>query len=370
MLARRGRLFFLLVITISLSLLLMSHLTSANSQQKQAETKTDESKQADNTTNENSHWLVGSHYNTQNAITTTTTLLLNNKGIQPLEVRPTLYNMAGQSLALPPVIVEASSHRLINLGEWASMGGESFQQGSIKLFHYGKDLVLGAQIYLVDEKHSLSFEEKLTEIGKFDSRRLEGVWAMPSRNTDVKFALSNTTEANLSITARLSRSPHITSDAQTFDLQPHETRLLDLQRDFVDGDHAARSEAVALSLEHAGTPEALLARAFISEAERGYSNLAQFSNPTLGKSKAYQGTGLRFGTVAGERLMPVVVVKNTSNKTATLTGHVPYTREDGTTGRVTLPPTRLKQNALGLLDMRQVVRRSEREAIQIAGLGN
>lgn len=365
-LTSRTQLFFLLIITLILSMLLMSHLPAANSQQKQADTKTSSSQQADNLTSEPSHWLVGSYYNTQNRMTGT--LLLNNKGIQPLEVRPTLYNMAGQELVLPPVIVEPSSHRFINLSEWGRLGGKTFQQGSIKLFHYGKDLVLGAQIYLVDEAHSLSFEEKLVELGKFDSRRLEAVWAMPSRDTDVKVALSNTTNTPLSITARLTRSPHITNDAQTFDLQPRETRLLDLQHDFGDGEDNKRSEAIALSLEHTGAKEALLARAFISEADRGYSNLAQFSNPTLGKSKALHGAGLRLGTIAGERLMPVVVVRNTSNQTATLTGRVPYTRTDGTTGTVILPPTRLKLNQVGLLDMRQVARRSEVEAIEVAGL--
>ena len=362
----RTPIFFLLIITGFIALLLTSDFTNANSQQKQADTKTNNLQQTDNLANEPSHWLVGSYYSTQNGMTAT--LLLNNKGIQPLEVRPTLYNMAGQELVLPPVIVGPSSHRLINLSEWASIGGESFQQGSIKLFHYGKDLVLGAQIYLVDEAHSLSFEEKLAELGKFDSRRLEAVWAMPSRDTDVKIALSNTTNIPLSITARLTRSPHITSDAQTFDLQPRETRLLDLQRDFGAGDDNARSEAIALSLEHAGAKEALLARAFISDAERGYSNLAQFSNPTIGKSQALHGAGLRLGTVAGERLIPVVVVRNTSSQTATLTGRVPYTRTDGTIGMVVLPATHLKRNDVGLLDMRQVARRSETEAIQVAGL--
>lgn len=40
----------------------------------------------------------------------------------------------------------------------------------MQLFHRGKDLVLGTQIYLTDELHSLSFEEKLTELGKGSSR--------------------------------------------------------------------------------------------------------------------------------------------------------------------------------------------------------
>lgn len=181
-----AQLLFLLTITAVLSVLLMSHLTNANSRRAQADSNIGDSRRADNQTSEPAHWLGGSYYNTQNGMTAT--LLLNNKGIQPLEVRPTLYSMSGQELVLPPVFVDPSSHRFIDLSEWASIGGEGFERGSIKLFHYGKDLVLGAQIYLVDEEHSLTFEEKLAELGKFDSRRLEAVWAMPSRNADVEFA--------------------------------------------------------------------------------------------------------------------------------------------------------------------------------------
>ena len=233
------------------------------------------------------HWLVGSYYSTQNGLTAT--LLLNNKGNQPLEVRPTLYSLSGQAIEIPPITVDTASFRFVNLQEWAAMGGESFSQGSIKLFHVGKDLVLGAQIYLTDEAHSLSFEEKLAEVDKFDSRRFEGVWWMPSRQAEVQIVLSNTTDAPLSVTARLSKRPHHTGEAQAVELAAHETRVLDLRRDFADGDHFANSQIIAVSLQHAGAKSALLARAMVKEEERGYSSVVQFSNPAGGKSSEYQG---------------------------------------------------------------------------------
>ena len=99
----------------------------------------------------------------------------NNKDIIAREIRPTLYNLDGNALEIAPVIVEANSHRLIDLNEWANLGGASFRQGSLKLFHTGKDLNIGSQVYLADVKSSLSFEERLTELGKFDSRRLESI---------------------------------------------------------------------------------------------------------------------------------------------------------------------------------------------------
>src|SRR6185436_5694600 len=100
----RTPIFFLVIITGFIALLLKSDFANVKSQERQAKTHTSDLKEAVNSTSEPSHWLVGSYYNTNNGMTAT--LLLNNKGIQPLEVRPTLYNLAGQELVLPPVIVE------------------------------------------------------------------------------------------------------------------------------------------------------------------------------------------------------------------------------------------------------------------------
>ena len=367
------RVFIFLVIPIVLSLLLVARFAnvgSAENDQQPPAPKENVQKeinpQSDNQLDNKPHSLFGSYYSIDDGLTAT--LLLNNKGPQTLEVNPTLYSLSGQQLELPPVFVEPTSFQNINLSEWAGIGGEDFRQGSIKLFHRGKDLVLGAQIHLVDQAHSLSFEEKLAEIGNSDSRRLEGIWLMPSREANVKIVLSNTTDIVLTVAASLTRRPHNTSEAKNFQLQPHETRILDLRRDFPDGEKAANSEAVALSLEHCGTKEALLARTFISEPERGYSNLAQFSNPLKGKSKEYQGVGLQLGKVAGERLTPVVVARNTAGTDANITGRVPYTRVDGTTGNIALEATRLRPNEIKLLDLRRVVQRSEQEQIKIAGL--
>jgi len=312
------------------------------------------------------HSLFGSYYSTQNGMTAT--MLLNNKGNQPLEVRPTIYNMSGQAIEIPAVWVEASSFRFVNLKEWAEMGGESFSQGSVRLFHVGKDLVLGAQIYLTDEANSLSFEEKLAEFDNFDSRRFEGVWWMPSRQAEVQIVLSNTTDAPLSVTARLAKRPHQTNDAQLIQLGAHETRVLDLRQDFAGGEHFAKSEIVALSLEHAGAKSALLARAMVKEATNGYSNVVQFSNPNTGKSREYQGVGFQIADVNGEQLAPVIVARNLGSEVATVRARVPYTRINNTTGVVELPQTKLRAGEMTLLDTHKVKQRSQQEQIQIAGL--
>ena len=310
--------------------------------------------------------MVGAFYDVQNF--PSAKLLLNNKGIKPLEIRPTIYNASGQSIEIPLVTVAVNSHHFIDLRDWANLGGESFNSGSIKLFHLGKDLVLGAQIYLTDNEHSLVFEEKLSEIGKFDSRRQEAVWWMPSSQTQAQVVLSNTSDANLTITAQLARKPSHTGEPQTIELEPHQTRVLDLRRDFADGDQFASSDVIALSLENCGANDALLARIMLRDETRGYSNVVQFSNPNTGRSSKYQGVGFHIERIGDAPLEPVIVARNVGTERASVSVKIPYTRTDGTTGTVDLPPTNLQAGEMRLLNMNRVIQVSRREQIKIAGI--
>ncbi|MEP6903208.1 MAG: hypothetical protein ABJA66_15775, partial [Actinomycetota bacterium] len=268
------------------------------------------------------HNLVGSFYTLDYG--TDAKLLLNNKGNTQLEVQPTLYNKQGQELQLPPVTVEPQSFRFINLADWAAIGGESYRSGNIKLFHTGKDLVLGSQIYLTQEEYSLSFEEKLAELGKFDSRRQEAVWVMPTLQTKVEVVLTNTTNAPLSVTAKLAKNPNTSGNPQVFQLAAHETKLLDLRQDFVNGNQFANSTIVGLSLEHTAVNDALLARVMVGDIAKGYSNVVQFSNPAGGKSSEYQGVGFQIEDIDGQHLAPIIVARNVGTSTATITAKVPY----------------------------------------------
>lgn len=312
------------------------------------------------------HTLVGSFYTLQNNLEAK--LLLNNKGNTPLEVHPTLYNLQGLELQLSPVTVEPQSFRFINLSDWAAIGGESFRSGNIKLFHTGKDLVLGAQIYLTDETRSLSYEEKLTEKGKFDSRRQEAVWWMPSNDAKVKIVLTNTTDVPLSITGKLAKKPNIVSNPQTIQLAAHQTRVFDLIEDFPNGNQFANAELLALSLEHSGANDALLARVLLAETQRGFSNVVQFSNPNGGKSSEYQGVGFQIENINGLQFAPIIVARNVGTTTATINTKVPYTRINGTRGTITLPQKQLSAGEIGLIDTRNIVTRVQQEQIKVASL--
>jgi hypothetical protein len=313
------------------------------------------------------HLLAGSYYSVRGGLSAT--LMLNNKGPKPLEVRPTLYNLAGDRQEISPVTVEGNSFRMIDLRDWIALGGETFKEGSVQLFHRGRDLVLGAQIYLVDDEHSLSFDEKLVEIGPYGSTRLEGIWWKPSRRSEVRIILSNSSSEPLSVTARLAGARPGQSGPRIFNLSPHETRVLNVSQEFSDAEASGQAEMEAISLEHAGPKSALLARGMVQDARKGYSSTVQFSNPLGGKSQQYHGAGLRFGKVAGEMLTPIVVARNVGDTATVLNGRIPYTTRRGETGVVALASTKLRPGEMKLIDLPQVIKKGKVEQkIAAAGL--
>jgi hypothetical protein len=319
-----------------------------------------------NLENETPHTLVGSYYTLDENLDAR--LMLNNKGSVALEVSPTLYNLQGQELQLPPVTVAPQSFRFINLQDWAAIGGENFRSGNIKLFHYGKDLVLGAQIYLADNEHSLSFEEKFAELGKFDSHRQEAIWWMSSNQAEAKIVMTNTTGSPLTVTGRLAKKPHHVGGTETFLLAPHETKALDLRQDFPGSAAFINSDIIGLTLEHSAAKDALLARVMLKEEARGYSNVVQFSNPAGGKSSEYQGVGFQIENIAGQQLTPVIVLRNVGTQDAVVNARIPYTRTDGTKNTITLPQEDVKAGWMKLLNVQNIIQRAEQEQIKIASL--
>ena len=177
------------------------------------------------------HLLAGAYFTINNNFSAK--LLLNNKGPLPIEVRPTLFSVSGERFEAAPVTVAANSHRFEDFADWAAIAGEQFREGSIQLFHHGKDLVLGSQIYLIDETHGLSFDEKLTELGKPGSARLEGVWWLPSPKGGVKLVLSNTTSTMLSLSTTIRGESPKREATTTVSVAPHETKVMDLERDLL-----------------------------------------------------------------------------------------------------------------------------------------
>ena len=299
------------------------------------------------------HYLAASYYNVGNNLVAT--LMLNNKGPDPVEVKPTLFSLSGERLEAAPVIVPGKSFLNIDLRDLGALPGTSYQEGSLQLFHLGADLVIGAQLYLVDEQHSLSFDEKLVEFQTTRSTQLEGVWWLPSRNPSVKLLLSNTSGLELTANVMVNAgTPHVETVDVT--LLPHETRVIKVEREQPGNGPVLRDDVGSASIHHSGEKGSLLARALIADENSGYSFSAQFYSPLRGKSSGYQGVGLRLATATGEELTPVVVARNVGNETTYLTGRLPYTKADGSTGVVQLPKVKLEAGEAASVDVARTIR--------------
>jgi hypothetical protein len=303
------------------------------------------------------HFLAASYYKVGGNLTAT--LMLNNKGPQPVEVSPTLFSLSGERFEATPVVVEGESFRNFDLREFGALPGTLFEEGSLQLFHSGPDLVIGAQLYLHDERNSLSFDEKLVEFKTVPSTQLESVWWLPSRRAHVSLILSNTSEQTVSANAVINAG---TPQPQAVDLilAPHETRVIKVNQ-HKDGAAAGfRNGVGSASIQHTDAKGALIARALVEEQNSGYSFSAQFYYPQGGKSSTYQGAGLRLSTSTGEELTPIVVARNVGEKPTELTGRLPYTMTDGTVGVVQLPKARLNPGEATTLDLERAIRRELR----------
>ena len=297
------------------------------------------------------HTLAGSYYTLKNNFSAK--LLLNNKGPSPLEVRPTIFAMSGEKFEPPAVTVAGNSYVFVNLADWAALAGSEFQEGSIQLFHRGKDLVLGSQIYLTNRSGRLSFEEKLGEPANLSSSMAAGVWWLPSPKGAVDLVLSNSTSETLSVTATVRAENPKVENSLTLQLSPHETRMLDLKSELIGKASGAMSRFGAISVEHKRVPGGLIVRAMAYEAAIGYSLPIQFSDPLGGKSTSLQGAGLRVGRVGREALAPKVVAYNAGETSTTLNGRIQYTTADGTDGVAYLPQIELGPRTTELIDVLQ-----------------
>jgi hypothetical protein len=275
--------------------------------------------------------------------------------------------MSGALFDAGVITVEPQSFRMIDLQEWVTLAGPEFRQGSIQVFHRGRDLVLGSQIYLIDERHSLSFDEKLVEAASFKSSRMDGLWWLPSPKGQVQLVLSNTSSAPVTTIVGVSGKAPQKNGSQAVPLGPHETRLLNLQEDVLQRDRGAMSRFGAISVQHSGSPGAVIARGMCRDESNGFSLTIQFSDPLTGKSQSLQGAGLRLGSAGNDSLKAIVIAKNVGGTTTTISGRLRYPRIDGTAELVSLQPLHLAPNDFDVLDVSQALREAGNPNVEGAG---
>ncbi|HEX8195611.1 MAG TPA: hypothetical protein VF571_05315, partial [Pyrinomonadaceae bacterium] len=184
-----------------------------------------------------------------------------------------------------------------------------------------------------------------------------------------EFILSNTTDAAVTATVKVDGTAPRQQQPTTIQLNPHQTRVLDIMRDLIGRQNGTLHKTGGISITHNGAPGAIMARMLISQKSRGYSSVVNFVDPTNQRSSKLNGGGLRLGSINGDELEQIVVARNVGDEQTTVRGRIPYTNENNDVVFVTIPEIQLNPNEVETLDLKQAVRQANIPAnVTFAGL--
>jgi hypothetical protein len=287
--------------------------------------------------------MIGTYYTTEDGFEST--LILNNKGPNQIAVTPILHNQDGQTFAGSPVAVGGQSSSKVDINLLASIAGPQFRNGSFEFTYEGRLLEVGGGLRIINAEKSLIFDEQMLEPGlKFPSSRLEAVYALSFEDLQVRVIMTNTTAQPVTVNGDAIFAGADGHHPIKGWLGPYQTQVVNLPRGL-----AKKSSAGAVSLNHNGDKGALLAMIHLWDADRGYSESVNFINPG-GRTAERQGAGLRLGSVDNDPLRAVIAVRNIGDSPTTVKATVPYSKQNGDTGEITLPQVSLAPGAIKLLD--------------------
>lgn len=246
---------------------------------------------------EHQHRLNGSYYNVAEF---GTTLVLNNKGSDPVRVEARVFDLRGNGIDLRPLQVPGNQFIKMDMGEALQGLPKHFDQGSIELRYWGRFLQLDAQLRLADESNGLGFAEQLVRPEEFKSSELRGNWWLPHIKSRMIWILSNTSETNLSLEGTLSGTSN-PGWLKSLILRGHETRVIKADPLAVGG---------LINIAHDGEPGDLIVRGIVLEPRSNYSSVIECIDPDRAETSELHGVGLRVGPKAS----PVLSLANHANK--------------------------------------------------------
>jgi hypothetical protein len=288
--------------------------------------------------------LVGTYYSFKNSLKAI--LMLNNKGGESLEVTPTFFSLDGTSVQLSPIVLNAASYQEIDIKTLLANSGQNFKEGNLQVSYQGKKMQLGAQVKLIDANKKQIWEEQFYEAtAKAVSSQLEGVWWLPSNNCETKFIITNTTDASVTATIKVDGTNPAQNNPKVIQLNPHETKVLDIIKDLVGKQSGHLRETGGISISHTGSAGAILARMLISRPNKGYSATMSFADPNMTESSQWYGVGLRVGKIDDQKLEQVLAVRNTGNQNANISGKISYTNNNGNVVSISIPSVSVPANS-------------------------
>ncbi len=297
--------------------------------------------------------LVGSYYNLSNGFETT--LMLNNKGPEPLPITLSFFSRSGQRFDAEPMAVQGASFLEIDLRTLLALQQPGFEEGSLHITHLGTRQQLGAQFKTL--KQGILFEEQFVNpASRYPSAKLEGVWWKPSLQTATSLIISNTTNSIVTTTIVVDGTFPQQQQPASILLDPYETKVLDLIQDVVGWQSAGYVlRDGGITVEHNGTAGAVMAKLLVSDQQSGYSSVVQFSDPTRAASSKMHAGGLRVGSVDGDPLEPVVVARNLGSSVTTVSGRLLYTDANGDVRTINIPNRAILPGKVRSIQLRPIL---------------
>jgi hypothetical protein len=282
-------------------------------------------------------------------------LTLNNKGADQIRPRVTLFARDGGPYVIPDVIVPGDDFVELDLNAIVAGLGGPFQQGSVQVIYYGKELEMGAQVVIGDLDRGMQFDEQLSYQGAGGENRREAVWWLPGPGATLALVLTNRTAEPVTVRAQLHGATRGTEDGPPdrrerrvqVRLEPHEVQVLDMGAG--EGGAQALGRFGGLTVEFDGPPGALMARGFVEDMQSGYAVPITFARPA-GKSPFYHGGGARMVDGSGA-LAPVVLARNTSALGTTVNGRLVVSRAGGLVEAFALASRSLDAGETAVIDL-------------------
>jgi hypothetical protein len=244
-------------------------------------------------------------------------------------VRVTLYNKAGQPLALPEITLAPAQTKSVNIRDWITPERLGiFSEGSVEVYFHGPGMGITGQLNVTDERHNQSFDVLLREDANFASSKLDGLWFSLDHQTTVEVFVANTRPYPITITpAVYINGTEVTGEPLTLDSHVAETidvgRLLQkrgVRKGFASG---------GISLRHNGQPGAIAVAGIISNKERGFSSTMRFVDAAGQRSTNLHGANVLIGAANTPPglprdlyFTPRAVVRNTTDAARDVKGRI------------------------------------------------
>ena len=94
---------------------------------------------------------------------------------------------------------------------------------------------------------------------------------------------------------------------------------------------------------------------FVSKPNKGYSAASSLTDPDKTVSRRWHGNGLRFRNLNGNKLEPILVVRNTGDQTSCVKGKILFTRLDGNTDSKNIPEKNVGPGNTKLIDLENLI---------------